>query len=460
MEPQTLGPGSVVMAEPGNFDHYFLESLVLILKHDDTGTKGVLLNHGTPWTVEDLSPGATLEPFTATKVFLGGDVGRDTMVMVHGEEMLPGAEEVGKGAYQGGVASAVKAVAAGALPADRFKFFYKSVEWLPSALRLQIDSGTFRVVSLSPAWLFGQSGQRSMWQDVKAKLELAEAKGGKVAPPSEDDLVTGASIGAPRGLPYEGAGLAEEASRGAAQMRSAKEQTEKGEQAEGEQAEEQTEEDQERVRKTATLAHDAKVRAVVEDIKKKNAAKAVAGGGEAAGTADASENLPMAIDAGALAGVKKTERGGGDGAETETAGATKQQTGKGMTGATTAVEAASWLAARGITPPSAESGAAVDAAAVDSAAEPAVDATVVDSIVGAAVDAAVDAAVVEPAGSPGIADVVDYRVYLGSEQWQVRWTGEGGNAPGTSWETWRVLDTESLQNRAAQLRAEKTNTEA
>tara|TARA_B100000780_G_C20867575_1_gene345041 strand:- start:241 stop:489 length:249 start_codon:yes stop_codon:yes gene_type:complete len=47
MAPETLGPGSIVMAEPGNFDHYFLESLVLIVQHDDKGTKGVLLNHGT-----------------------------------------------------------------------------------------------------------------------------------------------------------------------------------------------------------------------------------------------------------------------------------------------------------------------------------------------------------------------------------------------------------------------------
>ena len=97
-----------------------------------------------PWTVEDLSPGA-LEPFAASKVFLGGDAGRDTMVMVHGEDMLPGAEEIGNGAYKGGVNSAVQAVAAGALPADRFKFFYKSVEFLPDALALQINSGVFRM---------------------------------------------------------------------------------------------------------------------------------------------------------------------------------------------------------------------------------------------------------------------------------------------------------------------------
>ena len=68
-----------------------------------------------------------------------------------------------------------------------------------------------------------------------------------------------------------------------------------------------------------------------------------------------------------------------------------------------------------------------------------------------AVDAAaVGTAVAQPASSsPAIEDVVAYRMYLGSEQWQGRWAGEGG----TSWEK---LDTESLQERAAQLRAAST----
>ena len=83
----------------------------------------------------------------------------------------------------------MKAVAAGALPAERFKFFYKTVEFLPNALAAQIASGVYRVIELSPAWLFGQFGQRSMWQDVRKKLERAEAreiraKGGTVAPHS------------------------------------------------------------------------------------------------------------------------------------------------------------------------------------------------------------------------------------------------------------------------------------
>mmetsp|Transcript_74595 Transcript_74595/g.180316 ORF Transcript_74595/g.180316 Transcript_74595/m.180316 type:complete len:421 (+) Transcript_74595:81-1343(+) len=358
MAPESLGPGSIIMAEPGNFDHYFLESLVLIVQHDDKGTKGVLLNHGTPWTVEDLSPGA-LEPFAASKVFLGGDAGRDTMVMVHGEDMLPGAEEIGNGAYKGGVGSAVKAVAAGALPAERFKFFYKSVEFLPNALALQIDSGVFRVIDLSPAWLFGPSGQRSMWQDVLTKIEKAEAKelkakGITAAPPSEDNLVTGAvnPNAPPRGLPYEGAGLAEEASKAAAKMRQDKEKSQK----DNTDPPTDAEMEEDRVRsKAATLAHDAKVRAFVENIKKKNAEKWPEGRPEAEGATGATGAVPVAYDAGAMAGgtleeVKAAEDER-DRAETFTVGEAPTPE--------AAVEATNWLASQGIAaPPRSDGGGA------------------------------------------------------------------------------------------------------
>jgi len=67
----------VLLAAPGSFDHYFLESLVLIIEHDaSTGTRGVLLNHETPWEVEEMAPGAFDDTFAANPVFLGGDAER------------------------------------------------------------------------------------------------------------------------------------------------------------------------------------------------------------------------------------------------------------------------------------------------------------------------------------------------------------------------------------------------
>ena len=216
MDEEDLAPGTVIMAEPGSFDHYFLESLVLILEHDEDdakGTKGVLLNHETPWTVDEMTPGA-LGPFAANPLFLGGDAGKDTMLMVHGEFELPGAKEVGRGVYIGGVANAMRAVEEGALPPDRFKFFFKTVEWLPGQLSEQVEAGLFKVIDLSPFWLLGQNGERAMWKEVRDALPYSED-------PKKDAEVTGAMAptSEDKGLPYEKRSLDQEASRAADKMR-------------------------------------------------------------------------------------------------------------------------------------------------------------------------------------------------------------------------------------------------
>ena len=229
--------------------------------------------------------------------------------------------------------------------------------------------------------------------------------------------------------------------------------------------------EEDRVRsKAATLAHDAKVRAFVEKIKKDNAKKWPDGRPEAEGATGASETVPIAYDAGAMAGGTLAEVKAAEDERDEAETFTVNQP------ATTeaAAKATDWLASQGISAPPAKSDGGVDSAAVDAATADAaadniqtmrknfyaaVDAAVdtaagaaVDTAAGATADAAAGAAAVQPASSSAIEDVLDYRVYLGSEQWQVRWAGEGG----TSWEKLCVLDTESLQDRAAQLRAAST----
>ena len=263
----TISPGSVVLAEPGSFDHYFLESLVLIIDHGPTGTRGVLLNHETPWKVEEMSPGAIL-PFAANTIFLGGDAGRDTLTMIHGEAALPGAKELGRGVYSGGTASAVAAVSEGALPSDRFKFFYKTVEWLPNALELAITKGEFRLIELSPAWLFGQQGQRQqMWQEVRDELRKEE----QAAQLARDSLLAasgseggGGDGGDGGGGESDGAGgLAAAASKGAAKLR--------GEVAAVQSAQEALKAMEKELKADAAEAHDAKVKAYVDQLQRDKA---------------------------------------------------------------------------------------------------------------------------------------------------------------------------------------------
>ena len=207
--------------------------------------------------------------------------------------------------------------------------------------------------------------------------------------------------------------------------------------------------------KAATIAHDAKVRAYVEQIKRENAKRWPNGRPLPEGATASTEPVPIAYDAAAQAGGSPADMQAAEAEEERERAETF--TVNQPTAAEVAAKATSWLASQGITAPPAKSDGGAGTAAADAAAGTAADAAA-DAAAGtaaagaAAADAAADAAVVQPASASGIEEVMGYRVYLGSEQWQVRWADDGG----TSWERLDVLDTESLRDRAAQLRAAST----
>ena len=203
--------------------------------------------------------------------------------------------------------------------------------------------------------------------------------------------------------------------------------------------------------KAATIAHDAKVRAYVEQIKRENAKRWPNGRPLPEGATASTEPVPIAYDAAAQAGGSPADMQAAEAAAAEEEERERAETFtvNQPTAAEVAAKATSWLASQGITAPPAKSDGGAGTAAADAAAGTAADAAAADA---AAADAAADAAVVQPASASGIEEVMGYRVYLGSEQWQVRWADDGG----TSWERLDVLDTESLRDRAAQLRAAST----
>jgi putative AlgH/UPF0301 family transcriptional regulator len=176
--------GSVVFSTEGSVDHYFHEALVLIIEHSErSGSRGVVLNNPTPWTVQDMTGRPSLGKLDDNPIFLGGDAGRDTMLMVHGLHLVEGATPLGEpgvgialggdALYVGGTANAAELVDAGELQASNFRFFYKSVEWLPGQLEKQVAGGMLHHVKLSPSLLLGQKTVgKDLWGRVKTLLKL------------------------------------------------------------------------------------------------------------------------------------------------------------------------------------------------------------------------------------------------------------------------------------------------
>jgi putative AlgH/UPF0301 family transcriptional regulator len=163
------GSGCVLLAQPNDSSHFFVRASVFIFQHSkEGGSRGVILERPTAFTMGESSPGIGV--FEGNTLYMGGDDGSDTAIML-GRFELPGScRYVGSGIYIGGIKSATELVkSGGAVPKD-FKFFFNNAEWGPGVLEKEIEAGRWDVVRMPPEDILSQDSGLSLWNKARNKL--------------------------------------------------------------------------------------------------------------------------------------------------------------------------------------------------------------------------------------------------------------------------------------------------
>lgn len=163
------GPGCVLLAQATDSSHFFVRASVFIFQHsEEKGSRGVILERPTAFTMGESSPGIGV--FEGNTLYMGGDDGSDTAVMLGKFELAGACKYVGAGIYIGGVKAATDLVKeGGAVPKD-FKFFFNTAEWGPGVLEKEIQSGRWDVVQVPPEDILCQDNGMSLWNKARNKL--------------------------------------------------------------------------------------------------------------------------------------------------------------------------------------------------------------------------------------------------------------------------------------------------
>ena len=77
---------------------------MFVYEHDDKGSQGVILSKASAFTMGEVSP--DIGPFKANKLYMGGESGSDTAIMLHTHEMPGASKYIGHGIFLGGLKSA------------------------------------------------------------------------------------------------------------------------------------------------------------------------------------------------------------------------------------------------------------------------------------------------------------------------------------------------------------------
>lgn len=166
-----LRPGSVLIARPDQYDHFFNEAVVLICEHNERGSRGLQLNRETPFTMGEMAGG--MGCFSDSSVHRGGNGGADTVLMLHARADVHGSTQIGHcGLYLGGLKHAQQLVDEGRATVDEFKFFYNSQVWGPGLLEKQLEETWLVTNDIAADDIICAKGDRTLHSKLKKRLAM------------------------------------------------------------------------------------------------------------------------------------------------------------------------------------------------------------------------------------------------------------------------------------------------
>ena len=168
---QTIGNGTLLIASPELTDVNFARAVVLVLRHDENGTIGVVLNRPTtlvPGTVfPDLAEGAATY---AGHLFRGGPIAPTRVLYlvrglaaatVNGPEVL---DKVFLSIDDASLADMTR-LADGA---NELRLYAGHVAWVPGQLQTEVRAGGWQVVPGTPELVFHED-PGTLWTELEGR---------------------------------------------------------------------------------------------------------------------------------------------------------------------------------------------------------------------------------------------------------------------------------------------------
>ena len=166
--------GVVLLAQPGEHDHWLVKAAVFVFEHNEQGTQGVILGKASAFSLGETAPGIGL--FQPNTLFMGGDQGPDMALMFHKYPLGGYAKYVGGGVDLGGLRQARELCEARQAAPNDFKFIFNNVQWAPGVLDAEIAASRWDVVRLPPDMVLQQKQASAIWSQARTKLRAAGGK--------------------------------------------------------------------------------------------------------------------------------------------------------------------------------------------------------------------------------------------------------------------------------------------
>ena len=178
---QEIGSGSLLVSSPELADPNFSHSVVLVLRHDDNGAIGVVINR-----VTSLAPAKVFPELADTlgnyqgKLYRGGPLAPSRMLFlvrglaaatVNGPEIL---DTVFLAAHPDSLPEILRLTTG----PDEFRMFAGHAEWMTGQLESEVKHGAWRIVPASADVVFSDKPTK-LWEQLSTRADqvIADAHG-------------------------------------------------------------------------------------------------------------------------------------------------------------------------------------------------------------------------------------------------------------------------------------------
>lgn len=169
--PAEVRAGSFLVARRDLPDPNFARSVVLLLRHDERASMGLVINRRAHLEVAELFPDQKNTPRGADPVFWGGPVGATGVLALLRAREEAEAEQVLAGVYLVSTKSLLKKKLAEVGQADRLRLYLGYCGWGPGQLPRELEMGAWHVMPGEEKLVFDPEPE-TLWQRLIARTEL------------------------------------------------------------------------------------------------------------------------------------------------------------------------------------------------------------------------------------------------------------------------------------------------
>ncbi len=183
---QEIGNGTLLVASPDLADPNFSHSVVLVLRHDDNGAIGVVINRLTSLAPAKVFPelADTLGTYPG-KLYRGGPLAPSRLLyLVRGlaAATVNGPEILDK-VFLAADPDSLPEILRFATGPDEFRMFAGHAEWMAGQLESEVKHGAWRIVPASAEVVFSDKPTK-LWDQLSTRADQVTADAHGATPPA------------------------------------------------------------------------------------------------------------------------------------------------------------------------------------------------------------------------------------------------------------------------------------